>query len=368
MTGTGEWGDEWTRWATTGGDEAKAFHGIIDDILGVPHDDVPEKLIEADSDDKEIDDGCEPDPDLEQTMEIDLTDDGPSDAAHGNHRTVKKMVAVVLAGGALVACGTTAWAVHSGSTAQSACDAAAQSYQASLKRSEQSVKQWNGLGTDPQDDASTLDKTRKAAAQASKPDRTKIQCPAGDRRALTAAADSLTAAARSNDDRSRLIDNGIGEILRQRATRGLTQTVGAAKELYGSSNGNVADENTRSDLQKQIEAAERLLNGRKTDEGDLKRQEQALSEASNRVTLSMQAKTAADAQAQENQPAAPEPSPAAPAPVTPAAPPKPQQQKQGRRNSTPAAPSRPTAPSAPQGGGGWYVPPSGDDNTLPNHL
>ncbi|MBB2955792.1 putative membrane protein [Bifidobacterium commune] len=77
-------------------------------------------------------------------------------------------------------------------------------------------------------------------------------------------------------------------------------------------------------------AAERLLNSRETNEDSLKRQERALSESSNRVAMSMQAKTAADTQAQENQPAAPEPSQPAPAPVTPA-----------RTTGTPAAKAGP---------------------------
>jgi hypothetical protein len=335
MSGKDEWGDEWARWATTGGDARKARQDITAAILGR------------------------------------TPTDGASEA------TARKTVSITLparriaAAGAAAALCVTVFAAGAGIRDMSQkhsermeCEAAAQAYRTSLTRMTKAAASQKRLSSEDGDDQKMLDKTRLDAA--AKPAKSGVRCPAGGQ-----AAQSLRKAAAENDAAARRIENDLDAITKSRTTRqaaadrqALTVKITAANDLLNTAQGHVADDASINGLRQASDKAAGLLTRKDPTPKDIQGAAKALDDAMSAVNASVQAKANADAaaaqaaaQADQAQQPAPAPAPA-PAPVPQPAPP---------RFGQGTAPTQP-APDRWQGGG-WYVPPADDGNGgLPNHL
>lgn len=357
----GEWGGEWGRWATTGGDWAKALDDIIGRSLGhTPSKDLPLPATRSDTAAIPRQEGA----DL-ATGEV----AGPR--AHGRPIMAALLAASMIAAGGLGGAGL--WRTHELHAAEASCAAAAEAYRLSLSKRTKAVEGWRALKPGQQDDPTAVARLEREARQAVEPVAAPAPCQTGGRDALNSRARRMEKAAAANDESAASMENGIGAIRRQRDARaaalarnGLVDEQGRAMRLYDSSAGNVADDATRQSLRKAIRTADRAIkagSGVKAVDAESGR----LQKAMDAVNASMSAKAAADADAAQAQarqqagnqaPAAPLPAPVAPERQRPAAP----RQPAGNGPSQ-VAPTTPTAP-----GGGWYVPPSGGDGGLPDHL
>ncbi|MFD0705620.1 hypothetical protein ACFQY8_07680 [Alloscardovia venturai] len=140
------------------------------------------------------------------------------------------------------------------------------------------------------------------------------------------------------------------------ALQALQATVDSAQALYDTSTGQVADENTRAQLNTQIEQTRKTVKSKTASAGHLDKQRQALTDAMSHVSDSMTAKAQADQAAAAQAQAQAQAQQATPRQAQPYIPPR-------------TAPRSPT-PRGSNGGSshGWSVPAEPGEANLPDHL
>ncbi|MEK0217083.1 hypothetical protein [Bifidobacterium mongoliense] len=146
------------------------------------------------------------------------------------------------------------------------------------------------------------------------------------------------------------------------AINNLNAHIADAQTLHDTSAGQVADEQTRTDLQTAIDTARKTVEQRDLKQpSDYQAAQQALDAPMAAVNASIQAKSAADAAQAAPAPAAPAPAPSATKPKT-----------STPRQSTPKRQGGSSGNGSSQGGGSapsWSVPPqTNDDGSLPDNL